>query len=224
MNKKNKKQEYVASPSIMPEENIKLKKGIPIKTTLLIIFLSFVAFGLFTLALLLNKPAQTDTTVTIPIQTIDPAQTTLTISSTPIQLSTPSSYSSDIVVNTGQNAITKVQLEILYDPKILTNVDVNPGPFFTNPQVLLKLLDKANGRISFALGIQKGEKGVLGQGILAKLEFMALQKNATASVSLLPKTEVTAQGYSQSVLKSTVNALFDLGNIPQKVTPTTTKK
>ena len=213
----NQTEPLVSIPNNMNDTQTQ-KKGFPVKTMLLIIFLAIVAFGLVALALFFNKPAQTDTTTTMPTQTIDPAQTTLTISSTPIRQSTPSAYSSDIIINTGQNAITKVQLELLYDPKILTNVDVNPGPFFTNPQVLLKYLDKANGRISFALGIQEGEKGVLGQGILAKLSFMALQKNATASVSLLPKTEVTAQGYSQSVLKSTINALFDLENVPLKAT------
>jgi hypothetical protein len=202
---------------IMNQET-SIKKRFPIKTLLLIIILALVATGLIMLAVFVNKPAQTTSTVVVPTQTINPLQTTLTISSTPKKLSTPSAYSTDIIINTGQNAVTKVQLELLYDPRVLTKVDINPGPFFINPQILLKNIDKVNGRISFALGIQNGDSPVLGQGILANLSFSSLQKNATASVRLLPKTEVTAQGYSQSVLKSTVDGLFDLSSVGLKAT------
>lgn len=202
-------------------ENPTPKSGIPVKTLLLIIVLAIVAFGLVTFALVINRNNPSEQTQITPSpseepQTLsDPVQTTLIISSSPVKLSTPSAYSTDIVINTGQDAVNKVQLEIAYDPKILTKVDIDAGPFFTDPQVFLKNIDSGNGRISFALGVQEGENGVLGQGVLAKLSFTAIQKSATASVTLLPKTQVTADGYSESVLKSTIDGLFNLNTAPK---------
>ena len=195
-------------------------KGFPLKTLALIIVLGLIALGLIALALF-NKntfqQAQNIQPVILTPTLSDPVQTILTISSTPIRLSTPSAFSSDILINTGQDHVNKVQLEISYDPKILTKVDITPGAFFTDPQVLIKTIDSENGRISFALGVQNGEVGLLGQGLLAKLTFSTLQKNATAtaSITLLPKSQVSADGVSESVLKSTVDAVYNLTTSPK---------
>jgi len=209
-------------------ENQTPKSGFPVKTFLLIIVLAIVAFGLVAFALL-NKPgekAQIPQPATQTSTLSDPVQTILTVSSTPIRLSTPSAFSSDITINTGQDPVNKVQLEISYDPKILTKVDITPGPFFTDPQIFIKNIDMVNGRISFAFGVQNEESGILGQGILAKLSFTAIQKNATASVALLPKTKVSADGYSESVLKSTVDAIYTNLNLIPLIshTPTPTPR
>lgn len=199
-------------------ENQESQKGLPVKTLILIVVLALIAFGLVAIALSGTKPTQ-QTQITQPVTEkptlSDPIQTTLTASSNPTKLSTPSAFSTDIIINTGQDPVNKVQLEISYDPKILTKVDINPGSFFTDPKISLKTIDQQNGRISFALGIQDGETGILGQSVLATLSFTAIQKNATASVSLLPKTNVSADGYSESVLKSTIDAVINL-----KITPT----
>jgi hypothetical protein len=200
-------------------------KNFPIKTFILIIILAIVAFGLVAIALY-GKPSAKIAQIT-PISATptlsDPVQATLTVSSSAIKLSTPSAFSSDIIINTGQDSVNKVQLEISYDPKILTKIDINPGTFFTDPQILLKNIDNTNGRISFAIGVQNGNEGILGQGVVARLSFVAAPKNASASVTLLPKTQVSADGYSQSVLKTTVDGFFNF-NIAPKLTPTPTKK
>ncbi len=194
----------------MEREQKTKSKGISIKTFLLIILLAVAAFGLAGYAIL--KPQLQSQVVTqIPTATPipNPIQTSLTVSSTPIKLSTPSAYSTDIIINTGQDMVNKVQLELSYDPKILSKVDVTTGSFFSNPQILLKNIDPINGRISFAIGVQDGNTGQIGQGIVAKLMFTETQKNATTSVTLLPKSEVSADGISQSVLKTSINGLFD---------------
>ncbi len=203
------------TPNEMPPQTP--KKGLHIKTLVLIFILTLAALGL-TMMAIMNKPNNSPTaqvTATPTPALANPVQTTLTVSSSPVRLSTPSAFSTDIVINTGQDLVNKVQLELSYDPKVLTKVDINPGTFFTNPQILLKTLDPTNGRISFALGVQNGQSGILGQGVIATLNFSLVANAASASVSLLPKTQVTADGYSVSVLKSTANGIFnDLNKIP----------
>jgi hypothetical protein len=196
----------------MTNEDTVQKKGFPIKTLLLIIILAIIAFGLAGYAVFNNNLTNETETAQIPTVTPikNPVQTILTISSDLTKLSTPSAYSSDIIINTGQDMVNKVQLEISYDPKVLTKVDVSPGLFFTDPQIFLKNIDPVNGRISFAFGVHKNENGQVGQGVLAKLTFTAVQKVASTSVSLLPKTQVTADGFSESVLQTTIDGLFNL--------------
>ncbi len=190
------------------------KKGMAIKTFLLILILSFAAFGLLYIAVTQKpKPAVTQQipTATVP----DPVQTVLTISSLPSPLSTPSAYTTDVVINTGQNSVTSVQLELSYDPKVLTKVNINPGPFFVDPVVNIKTIDAVNGRISFAVSVptQQGVKnGILGQGIVATINFSVLpgQKSTPIAITFQPKTEVTSEGLTSSALKSTVDANFTL--------------
>jgi hypothetical protein len=203
-------------------ETLTPNKSFPVKTLILIIILSIVAFSLLAIALSQKNNNKQITETNQPLPTPDVAQTTLTISPNLIKLATSSAYNADIIINTGQNSVNKVQLEILYDPKALIKVDINSGTFFTDPKVFLKNIDSANGRISFALGVRPGEKGILGQGVLTSISFATTPKSASASVTLLPKTQVTADGQSQSVLKTTVNAEFNFVNLTP--TPTVIRK
>ena len=187
------------------------KIGMAKKTFLLILVLALITIGLLWFALLPKKQAPSQTA--IPTPTPDPVQTVLTISSSISPLATPSSYKTDIVISTGQDKVTAVQLELAYDPKVLTNVDITPNGFFTDPIIKIKKIDPEVGRITFVLGVSASdENGVLGQGILATISFSLLkgQKAQTTTIDFLPKTEVKTEGYSQSVLKSTLGALFDL--------------
>lgn len=218
-----KSDDQANQPPVLPEptaEQTPKKGGFPIKTLLLIIVLALITISLVALALLPKKPAPTPT----PVAKItpNPIQTTLTISSTPVAGSTPSAYKTDVIVNTGQNNITSVQLELSYDPKVLTNVDIETGSFFINPVIALKTIDKVNGRITYAIS-PADEIGVLGQGILAKISFKTLKKNVSTTIDFLPKTQVNAEETTQSVLKSSVGAKFTLGTIPTLiVSPTAT--
>jgi hypothetical protein len=197
------------------------KRGFPIKTFLLILVLALITAGLVTLALMPKKPAPEESVVVAKI-TPNPIQTTLTISSTPVPQATPSSYTTDVVINTGQNKVTAVQLELSFDPNVLTKVNIEPGSFFINPSVELKNIDTKNGRITFA--ISPGDKvGALGQGILAKISFTAPKNINPTKIDFLPKTKVSAEDTSESVLKSTIGAQFSLGTVPTLiVSPTAT--
>lgn len=228
-----KSNEQANQPPVTPEPTVKAvptvampqkshKGGFPIKTFLLILILALITVGLVTLALLPKKTAPTPA----PIAKItpNPVQTTLTISSTPVAEATPSAYKTDVIVNTGQNNITSVQLELVFDPKVLTKVDIQPGSFFINPVVALKNIDIETGRITYVISPADGA-GVLGQGILAKISFSVVpeKKGVPTTIDFLPKTQVNAEETTESVLKLSVGAKFTLGTVPTLiVSPTAT--
>lgn len=171
------------------------------RTLFLILILIVSAAGL--LALSLNTKTTPTTAVPVSI-----AQTTLVM--TPPVASTSGLLNSDIRINTNSNAVNAVQVELSYDPKDLGDVDITAGTFFKNPLELFKKIDTQNGRISYAVGVALGEKGVAGSGIVAKLSFSKIRTVGTTSISFLPKSLVTSSGISQSVLRSATGLTFDL--------------
>lgn len=122
------------------------------------------------------------------------------------------SYSIPVNIETGKNKVNAVQLELQYDPKVLTNVAVSPGAFFKNPVVLLSQIDVKTGRITYAFGIGLKDQGVMGKGVVVTLSFEV--KSATpqqTSILFLPKTLVTAEDTTKSVLKQTNPIQFVVG-------------
>ncbi|MBI4089440.1 MAG: hypothetical protein HY424_01875 [Candidatus Levybacteria bacterium] len=181
------------------------------KRTLFLIFALFIIASTL-LAVALYKPSLNPTLTILPTPTPKElvGQTSLIFGSPLLSSSAASlSYSLPINIATGTNKVTAVQLELQYDPLILTNISVSPGSFFQNPVVLLNQIDTKTGRISYAFGINPTDQGVAGQGTVAILNFKALTSEKTAII-FLPKTLVAAEGTTQSVLKTTINATFTL--------------
>lgn len=137
------------------------------------------------------------------------AQTTLFLSPNPLIISslpTASPSALDVKMNTGANLVTAVQLELSYDPTLLSVVDIAPSSFFKNPVVLLKIIDSKNGKITYALGIPPGETPKKKAGSVVTLTFRTQMIPANVSrteIKFLPKTMVTALGVTSSVLKTT---------------------
>lgn len=172
------------------------------RTILLIIILIASVAGLLSLSLnMRTAPSPVSTPVSV-------AQTTLTIS-TPTA-STSGVLTSDILINTNGNKVSAVQIELSYDPNVLGNVDIASGPFFKTPVELFKKIDTVNGRVSFASGGALGKEGLSGRGVVAKLSFTKFQSLGTTSISFLPKSLVSTEGVTQSVLKSATGLTLDL--------------
>jgi hypothetical protein len=156
------------------------------------------------------KTVQKTTTVEQPA-----GQTVLSFENPSV--STPSSvfalnYSLPVTISTGGNKVTAVQLELQYDPNILTNIEVVPGPFFANPQILLNQIDIKVGRISYALGIGQNEKATTGSGTAVNITFSVKSKlPEKTAIIFLPKTLVTAEGINGSALKRTNVGQFLVG-------------
>jgi hypothetical protein len=111
-------------------------------------------------------------------------------------------------VDPGGNPVTAVQLEISYDPKVLTNVTVEKETtFFTAPIVLINKTDKAAGRITYALGITPAQQPISVSGNVVTVSFTKLP-GVTAKetmIKLTPDTLVAATGIGPSVLKSSTD-------------------
>lgn len=144
----------------------------------------------------ITPPAKTQTAPVVL------SQTTLTLSPALLSLSS-NSGSLNVVIDSGNNKITAVQLELSYDPKALTAVDIQPGPFLDKPITLIKTIDDKNGKISYALGISPTATAKNGQGSVATITFSSAQQTGqTTQITFSPKTLVTAEGANSSVLKA----------------------
>jgi hypothetical protein len=138
----------------------------------------------------------TPTAVPTPV-----AQSLLSFNPNPLLMAS-SSASVDVVVNSDVNQVTGVQLELQYDPKVIRVLNIRPGSFFTNSIELIKTIDATQGRVSYALGLQPSEVAKSGSGVVATLTVAKVSAAQTATISILPKSLVSAQGVESSVLKS----------------------
>lgn len=203
------------------------KKGLPKQTIAFLTFLIVVTIVLLGLAVYTQKITPPTTTTSNKVVFPSYAHTDLTL--TAPEKSGVNTYTTNVNITTGGDKVTAAQIELSFDPKALTNVQVKTGTFIQNPVVLLKKVDQANGRVSLAIGVPLGEKGVSGSGTVATITFSE-DPSATGSTVLdfLPKTAVTAEGIPQSVLKTSTGSLFFVNQTespaPQLNTSTTSAK
>lgn len=140
----------------------------------------------------------------VPTTSVAPSQVVLSLSPNPLVISSQSA-TIDVTIDTGVSNATAVQLELLYDPKMVTSIDVSPASFFANPMTLIKNIDRKNGRVSFAFGISPTGSPRKGTGTVATVTVKtSLRPGQQTTLSFSPKTIVTAAGSSTSVLKSSV--------------------
>lgn len=177
------------------------------RTLLLIIVLLFITGGLLFLAIRQEQPTRL-TSIVPPSPTPSPAHSVLSL--VPSTSSTSAIQSVGIVVDSHENQLTGAQINIAYDPKILSNVTIKQGTYFTNPTILLNTVDSVNGRISYVIAIGPSSKETTGSGTVATISYQLLaahstnpQQATTTKLTFLPKTEVTQQGVLGSVLKTT---------------------
>lgn len=185
------------------------------RTLILIITLIAITVGLLWMALKnspVPPPAATQPTV-MPVL----PQTTISFGELSTVLSTTSAkaYSLPIEIATYNNKVTVAQIELSYDPKVLTNVSVNAGSFFVNPFILINKVDEKNGRVSYSIGISPQDNAKQGNGLLATLTFQIIKPTLqSTSIVLLPKSLIVAEGTDRSVLKATTSAQITVGEAP----------
>ncbi len=126
----------------------------------------------------------------------------------------PNTLTYDVNINSNINTVNAVQLELAFDPKVLSNIVVKPGPFFKAPIELIKNINYQTGRISYALGIQPTDYGVKGLGTVAVISFQYPVTGAPASttITFLPKTLVASEGVTQSTLKDAQPVVIPLNS------------
>lgn len=188
------------------------------QTIALIIILSLITIVLLIVAF--ATPFQQKKTVTsntpsvVPTITPFPAHTLiwLVFPTTPsgtvlTSLRKGQSYAMNGYVDTQVDKITGVQIELAYDPKVITSVSVTPGTFITDPFVVLNKINTVDGRISYAIAIKPGGQMQQGKGIFGMIHFTVAPTATatTATFTFLPKTVVTTESTSDTVLKQFTN-------------------
>ncbi len=125
-------------------------------------------------------------------------------------------YAAEVVVDSGGAPISGVQIELMYDPAILQNVqfvpsqNTNSSPFFGDARqsiILTNLIDTTRGRVSYVVAISQSSNPKAGIGKLGTLTF-TLNKpkiGAASMVNFSSQTQVTRKGLiGQSVLKNAI--------------------
>ncbi|MFI5265278.1 MAG: cohesin domain-containing protein [Candidatus Levyibacteriota bacterium] len=187
-------------------------RKIPGKTLILIAVLVTVTLVLLGVAIWTgggNKPAMTS------IPTAPTIVKTATIAFAPplLDLSLPSSSSAtvDIITKTGgATPLTGAQVDITYDPTVVTNVKVLP-PLATNSLFgpvgnYVTLFSDINtpGKITFAVAMNPNGTPVTGAGSIGQISFSVIRGvKSQTQMTFGARTLVTSKITPDSVLKST---------------------
>lgn len=177
------------------------------RTLALIIVLLFITGILIAVALYPQK--QSTQTIYNSKPTPTPlAQSVLSITPNPLVISSQSAVA-QVAIDSGNNKVTAVQLEISFDPKKITKITLNPGDALENAVVLLNNVDMKEGRISYAIGISPTGVAKVAKGIVATMALQTiLAPNEQTIINFLPKSLVAAEGVASSVLKSSVGTII----------------
>lgn len=188
----------------------------PRRTLLFIAILTAVTIGLITLALATDQKQKIQITPRAPTVTQKVVEKTTNVYFAPesVQLSSNQNIATvDIMANTSGNPITGVQVEISYDPKLITNVRIAMPPdaesLFrgrSNSFLLFNEVKPQEGRANYAIAIQPTGKSVTGVGKVAKLTFSGARPFSVTEtlLALTENTVVTEENETESVLKGTV--------------------
>lgn len=157
-----------------------------------------------------NKTANFDSAGNNSIRRLklsDQAQASLSLMPNPLNLAENQNGGIDVVMDTKNNLVTGIQLEINYDPQAVIVSDLRPGTLFIHPVQLKKIIDNKKGRITYMLGISPTDKPIKAKGLAAQI---TLSKTANTqlkntNIVLRPDSLISATGVDQSVLKSRYN-------------------
>lgn len=185
----------------------------PKKTTILIVILAIITGILIFLAV---KSDQTQTLFgnkvapASPTPTVMPSYASLGFSQPQLDATLKTTNQKvDITIDTQGKSAATAQIELTYDPKVITDVKVSTPaiPFFgTDQNVLINAVDPAQGRISYATGISLQGTEKVGTGTVATLIFSIVKASGTTSsqITFLPKSAVTTLSTPKSILQTTV--------------------
>ncbi len=193
----------------------------PRRTIALIIVLVVITAGLVLLSVSNLKGPSSPEITPGKQQVADYTKTTLAISPTATKVAGTSLFEVPVIIES-ENKVSAVQLELTYDPKALSGVDVVAGDYFKNPTVLLKKIDEKTGRITYAIALGLGQDTVTGSGTVAIIRFSLNPGFRTTQLNFLPKTQVAAIDQRRSVLKSSTSAVINLEALSTSEESTTT--
>lgn len=211
------------APAALTQPSSSRKKPIN-KTLVLVIGLIILTVILLVISLTIKRSSLPSFSNDEAKNMQDIAHTTVTISEDVEVASAAGTYQTNINIEPNGNKVTGIQLDLSYDPKVITVTDIKPGPFFPNPTVLDKIIDTATGKVTLTVGTSFGTDAITTNGSVAILTFKKIGEG-NVTVDVLPSTLVTDSRYSQSVLNTSVSAdietLPSLGSSSTSAVPTT---
>jgi hypothetical protein len=162
-----------------------------------------------------NKPSSNQAIVPTPTSA---AQSILSFTPTAITAVTGVPTTVSIDLSTGDNNVRAVQVELSYDPAVLSNVSIKGGSFFSNPAELIPAsVNAKTGRVSYAVGVPTPKKGT---GTVATLTFTPRLTNLptsptptvgnTTEIKFVSLSKVAASGVGPSVLKTSSNLMVTI--------------
>jgi hypothetical protein len=164
----------------------------PKKLLVLIIIFLFVIGGFLFVTFTYSKKSSFPSFSLKKITPTPETASTLTFSPNPLTAPIGATTSANIVLES-QGALPKIlQLEIEYDPLILTHMSILPANLSDNQAVLLNKINPNTGRISYAIDISRNTTSKGEPQIVATLQFLPLnplEKNETY-INFLPKTTI----------------------------------
>jgi hypothetical protein len=201
----------------------------PKKTLALISGLVVVTIVLFIIALHAGQQSSAPTvsqTPSVQPTLAVPAHTILQANPNPLMVAPGRVGHVDITMDTSDNNVTAVQLELGYDPRVITNVKVTSGALFSNPVVLIDKNNPTTGRYTYAFGITPNSAPIKGTGVVATVTFTTLPgaEGKDMQLGLLPTSLVTARGVAESVLKSATGTVLTVGSSSTAPASNTTPK
>ena len=140
-------------------------------------------------------------------------QTSLWIEPNPIKIDENGFVSMDVYINTKENKVTAVQLEIAYDPTMLQFVSLKPIDLLSGTVERINKIDKRTGRITYAaeLGPTEHTAPIQGADSIVSLKFRPLKTiPQQTEIRVLPDSIITALDVDKSVLTETKNATVQL--------------
>jgi len=121
------------------------------KTTLLLLFILILFLGCLLFVVYEPKKNLIITSLTSPSITQTSAGATLSLTTTTQTLHREQTVQLEIHLHNATPHPYLTQIELAYDPQMVTVTAITPGPFFTHPTIALKKIDSITGRITYAL-------------------------------------------------------------------------
>jgi hypothetical protein len=104
-----------------------------------------------------------------------------------------------------------IQLELAYDPEVISQISITQGDSFQNSEILLNENNQKTGRISYALSQNETPKSGLESATVAKLTIKTDPRPhpGHTSIYFLPKTTILSEN-TNITLKSTNSLLISI--------------
>lgn len=138
----------------------------------------------------------------------------VTFSPTSLDMAASTSGSVEVMVTTGKNPITGAQVQIVYDPTVITNVKLTapttaslmgaPGSY-TN-----LFTENTPGSLTYAVAINPTSPEVNGTGSIGTISFTVLKTKPETQFTFGKSTAVTSTASMNSILNTTTPLVIKL--------------